>query len=114
MKKLDEMNCIACRGGDPPASKAERDFYFPQIPDWQIVQVDGQERLEKTFKFKKYLEAVDFTSKIGRWAEKQDHHPAILLEWGKVTVTWWTHVVDGLHQNDFVSAAKSDTFYLDY
>ena len=46
MKKLDEMNCIACRGGDPPASKAERDFYFPQIPDWQIVQVDGQERLE--------------------------------------------------------------------
>ncbi len=114
MKNLYEMKCIACRGGDPPASQEERDDFFPQIPEWQVVDVDGGERLQRGYKFKKYLDAVGFSSKIGKWAEDQDHHPAILLEWGKVTVTWWTHVVDGLHQNDFVSAAKSDQIFLEY
>ena len=108
MGNLEKMKCIACRGGDPPASQEERDQFFPQIPEWKSIQVEGQERLERQYKFRNYLELLEFANAVGRWAEEQDHHPSILIEWGQVTVTWWTHVVDGLHQNDFISAAKTD------
>ena len=64
--------------------------------------------MERTFKFKDFAEALSFTNKIGRIAEEEAHHPLILTEWGKVTVTWWTHKIKGLHHNDFIMAAKTD------
>jgi 4a-hydroxytetrahydrobiopterin dehydratase len=73
--------------------------------------VDGIKRLERLFKFKDYAEAVAFTNKIAAIAEEEDHHPRIVLEWGRVTVQWWTHVVKGLHRNDFIMAAKSDEMF---
>lgn len=83
----------------------------PQIPEWMIIEVDGVQRLERVFKFKNFVEALDFTNKIGEIAEQEDHHPLIVTEWGKVTVQWWTHVVKGLHKNDFIMAAKTDELY---
>jgi 4a-hydroxytetrahydrobiopterin dehydratase len=73
--------------------------------------VDGIKRLERLFKFKDYAEAVAFTNKIAAIAEEEDHHPRIVLEWGRVTVQWWTHVVKGLHRNDFIMAAKTDEMF---
>jgi 4a-hydroxytetrahydrobiopterin dehydratase len=65
-------------------------------------------RLQRAFKFKNYAQSVEFANKIAAIAEEEDHHPLIVLEWGRVTIQWWTHVVKGLHKNDFIMAAKTD------
>ncbi len=79
-----------------------------QIRNWQFKEVDGILRLEKVYKCKNFVEALKFVNNIGALAEMEDHHPLIVLEWGRVTVQWWTHVVMGLHKNDFIMAAKTD------
>ena len=80
-----------------------------QIPDWQPITTDSVLKLNKVFNFDSYSEAISFTNKIAQMAEEEDHHPAILLEWGRVEVTWWTHKIGGLHKNDFIAAAKTDS-----
>ena len=109
--KLTKMDCVPCRGGDPALTESEIDALMPQVPGWQVVREDGIPRLQKGFKFKGYAPAVTFTNAVATLAEAQDHHPAILLEWGRVTVSWWTHVIKGLHQNDFISAAKTEALF---
>ena len=86
--------------------------FKPQVPDWDIVEREEIYRLERMFSFNNFLEAIAFTNEIGVLAEKEDHHPALLTEWGKVTVTWWTHKIRGLHQSDFIMAAKTDQYFL--
>lgn len=108
MTKLSELKCVACRGGEPKLTDAEIAELQPQVPEWKIVEQDGVLRLERMFKFKNYAQSVDFTNRVTAIAEEQDHHPLIVLEWGRVTVQWWTHVVKGLHKNDFIMAAKTD------
>jgi len=80
----------------------------PQIPDWQVKEVDGANRLERVFKFRNFAQALEFTNKVGAIADEEDHHPMIITEYGKVTVDWWTHKIGGLHKNDFIMAAKTD------
>ena len=109
--KLAEINCVPCRGGDPKLTKGEIEALMPQVPGWQVLTGEEVPRLEKLFHFKSYAQAVAFTTAIAALAEEQDHHPAILLEWRQVTVQWWTHIIKGLHQNDFISAAKTDAIY---
>ncbi|NJC95497.1 MAG: 4a-hydroxytetrahydrobiopterin dehydratase [Anaerolineales bacterium] len=108
MEKLSELKCVACRGSEPKLTDAEIAELQPQVPEWEIVEQDGVLRLERMFKFKNYAQSVDFTNRVAAIAEEQDHHPLIVLEWGRVTVQWWTHVVKGLHKNDFIMAAKTD------
>lgn len=108
MTELTYMTCEACRFDAPQATTEERAEYSKQIPDWEIVTVDDVERLRRVFKLKNYSQAVAFTNRIAELAEKEDHHPLIILEWGKVTVEWWSHKIGGLHRNDFISAAKTD------
>jgi 4a-hydroxytetrahydrobiopterin dehydratase len=105
---LTELKCVACRGGEPTVTDEEIRELHPQIPDWQIPERDGIKQLERTFKFKNFAEALRFTNQVGELAEEEDHHPRLVTEWGKVTVTWWTHKIKGLHQNDFIMAAKTD------
>jgi 4a-hydroxytetrahydrobiopterin dehydratase len=112
MTELSQLKCVACRSGDPRLTNAEVAELQPQVPDWEVVEVDGIARLQRVFKFKNYGQAVEFTIKIASIAEEEDHHPLIVLEWGKVTVQWWTHVVKGLHKNDFIMAAKSDEAFV--
>jgi 4a-hydroxytetrahydrobiopterin dehydratase len=81
------------------------------VPDWELVEREGVKRLERTFKFKDFAQALAFTNRVGELAEQQDHHPVIVTEWGKVKVTWWTHKIRGLHQNDFIMAAKTQEAY---
>lgn len=108
MTELAQLKCVACRGGEPPLTEAEIAELHPQVPEWQIVARDGIPRLERVFKLKDFIEAAAFTNKIAMIAEKEDHHPLIITEWGRVTVQWWTHKIKGLHKNDFIMAAKTD------
>jgi 4a-hydroxytetrahydrobiopterin dehydratase len=108
MTDLSQLKCVACRGGEPKLTNEQINELQPQVPDWQVKEVDGGKRLERVFKFRNFAEAILFTDKIGTIAEEEDHHPLIITEWGRVTVQWWTHKVGGLHQNDFIMAAKTD------
>jgi 4a-hydroxytetrahydrobiopterin dehydratase len=111
MEELVELRCVPTRKGDPAAGEEEIATFHAQVPDWQIVERDGVRQLERVFKFKNFVQALAFTNRVGDLAEKEGHHPAILTEWGRVTVTWWTHAVAGLHKNDFIAAAKTDWLY---
>lgn len=111
MTELNEMKCTACRKGAPTVTDDEIAEFLPQIPEWTINEVDGVKQLERVFKFKNFREALAFTNRIGEAAEQEGHHPALLTEWGTVMVTWWTHKIRGLHQNDFIMAAQTDDIY---
>ncbi len=100
--------CVACRRDAPRLSPDELDALRPQIPDWQLVEHDGVPRLERVFRFPDFAQALAFTLRVGELAEAEGHHPALLTEWGRVTVTWWTRKIRGLHRNDVVMAAKTD------
>ncbi len=108
MALLADKCCTACRAGAPLATRGEVAKYLPQLPGWQITVVAGVERLEKAYLFKNFAQALHFTEQVGAIAEQHNHHPALLTEWGRVTVAWWTHKIAGLHVNDFIMAAKTD------
>jgi len=79
-----------------------------EVAGWQLLERDGIARLERVFQVPSFADALAFTSRVGALAEAEGHHPALLTEWGRVTVTWWTHKIRGLHRNDFIMAAKTD------
>ncbi len=108
MENLAAEKCVAPRKGEPALGDREIEDLQSQVSQWQIREVDGEKRLARTFKFKNFAQALEFTNKVGAIAEEQDHHPMLITEWGKVTVEWWTHVIGGLHKNDFIMAAKTD------
>jgi len=105
------MKCVACRGGEPTLTDDEITRLLPQVPEWSVVERDGIKRLERRFKYRNFAKALAFANEVGELAEAEGHHPAILTEWGKTTVTWWTHKIKGLHRNDFIMAAKTDQLY---
>jgi 4a-hydroxytetrahydrobiopterin dehydratase len=108
MLRLPAMKCEACHKGAPKVTDDEIARLHPQVPDWEITERDQIKRLERVFTFDTFVEALDFTNRVGAIAEEEGHHPALLTEWGKVMVSWWTHKIEGLHQNDFIMAAKTD------
>ena len=108
MSELSAQKCEACRADAPKVSDEELAVLVKQIPDWTPIVVDDIMQLERVFKFKNFKLALEFTNKLGAMAEDEGHHPGILTEWGKVTVTWWSHSIKGLHKNDFICAAKTD------
>ena len=78
-----------------------------ELPQWGIVEQDGEQRLQRVFTFKDFAAALAFTNEVGRIAEEAQHHPLLTTEWGSVTVQWWTHSIGGLHRNDFILAART-------
>lgn len=111
MSELANFKCTACRGGEPTLSDAEIADWLPDVPDWQVFSDGEIKKLERTFRFKNFKQAMAFTQLVGEIAEEEDHHPLIQTEWGKVKVIWWTHKIRGLHKNDFIMAAKTDQIY---
>ena len=109
MDTLTSEKCTACRRDSPRVTEAEVLELKPQIPDWILLEREGIERLERVYPFANFAEALAFTNRVGALAEEEGHHPAILTEWGRVTVTLWTHKIRGLHRNDFIMAAKVDS-----
>lgn len=108
MTALHEEKCEACRADAPRVSDEELRELIRDIPDWTPITRDGILMLQREFKFRNFRDAQAFTNRVADAAEEEGHHPEILLEWGKVTVTWWSHKIKGLHRNDFVMAARTD------
>jgi 4a-hydroxytetrahydrobiopterin dehydratase len=111
MENLGNMKCEACKEGAPTVTPEEIYELMPSIPKWLITEDFYINKLERTFQFSNYKNCIEFTVKVGEIAEEENHHPAILTEWGKVTVSWWSHKIKGLHKNDFIMAAKTDKVY---
>jgi 4a-hydroxytetrahydrobiopterin dehydratase len=113
MFDLSKQSCEACRADAPKVSDEDLKLLMPNIPDWQVIVVDGVMQLSREFGFRNFEQAMAFSNRVGDIAETEDHHPAILTEWGKVTITWWSHKIKGLHKNDLIMAARTDEVYAD-
>ena len=108
MSPLSTERCVACRPDAPRLTDAEVAELQREVPEWRVVERDGIPRLERAVEWPDFAEALAFTNRVGALAEAEGHHPALLTEWGRVTVSWWTHAIRGLHRNDFVMAARTD------
>ena len=111
MAGLTQATCVPCRGGIPPLDHAGVAALKPQVADWDIVDVDGVSRLRRSFKFPDFKSAMAFAVAVGELAEREQHHPDLHIAWGKVVVEVWTHKIGGLHENDFILAAKTDVIH---
>ncbi len=111
MSTLAENRCEACRADAPRLSAEEAAAYGREVPEWRIVERDGIRQLERSFRFRNFRSALEFTNRVGEIAEQEGHHPDLLTRWGEVTATWWSHKIKGLHRNDFIMAAKTDRLY---
>ncbi|MFP6847336.1 MAG: 4a-hydroxytetrahydrobiopterin dehydratase [Pseudomonas sp.] len=105
---LAQAQCQACTADATKVSEGELSELLREIPHWNIEERDEHKELERVYLFKNFSHALAFTNAVGTIAEEVDHHPALLTEWGKVTVTWWSHKLRGLHRNDFIMAARTD------
>ncbi len=105
-RDLAAMECVPCKGGVPPLDGTELERYLADLGgEWRVI--DGH-HLEKEYRFRNFREALDFVNRVGELAESVGHHPDIELGWGRVKLTVFTHKIDGLHESDFVFAAKAD------
>tara|TARA_Y100000590_G_scaffold404220_1_gene491546 strand:- start:102 stop:440 length:339 start_codon:yes stop_codon:yes gene_type:complete len=107
LNELSKKSCEACEVGAPLVPESDFPDLLTQVEGWQIHR-DEINKLIKQFMFDDYIAAVHFTNAVANLAEQEDHHPSINLEWGKVTVQWWSHKIKGLHMNDFICAAKTN------
>jgi len=108
MSELASKSCVPCRGEVPPLKGKELSAIHTQLPesaDWKVVK---EHHITRTFTFPDFKQALDFVNRVGAVAEEQGHHPDILLTWGKVEITLWTHKIGGLTESDFIMAAKID------
>ena len=108
MSDLASKTCVPCRGGVPALHGSQLHEYSHQLPQWTVVD---EHHITRTFTFPDFKQALDFVNRAGGVAEEQGHHPDLLLTWGKVEVTLWTHKVNGLTESDFIMAAKIDSLY---
>jgi 4a-hydroxytetrahydrobiopterin dehydratase len=104
MTELAGKTCVPCRGGVPPLLKAEAEGYLREAPGWTLMD-DGR-RIEREFKHKDFKAALAFVNEVGAIAEDEGHHPDITFGWGYARVSLHTHKIKGLHENDFIMAAK--------
>jgi 4a-hydroxytetrahydrobiopterin dehydratase len=105
---LADRRCVPCQGGTPPLTREEFSPLLAQLEGWRV---HDDRMLVKTFKFKNFVEAVEFVNAIMPVAEAENHHPDLHVSWGQVTVDLWTHKIKGLAEADFVMAAKIDRVY---
>ena len=110
MTDLSQQTCSVCEIGTPTLPDDQQIELLKDLDGWDIDRTNIS-RLVKVFKFKNYKQPLEFANLIASLAESQNHHPKIIIEWGEVTLEWWSHEIKGLHKNDFICAAKSDKFY---
>jgi 4a-hydroxytetrahydrobiopterin dehydratase len=108
---LVEKSCTPCRGGIPPLTQTEAAAYREQAPDWELL--DGAKRIERTYRFKNFREAFAYVERAAALAEAEGHHPDIRFGWGYATISLHTKKIKGLHENDFIMAAKLDRIAAD-
>jgi 4a-hydroxytetrahydrobiopterin dehydratase len=106
---LANKTCTPCRGGTPPLTREQAELFHAQAPDWQLA--DEARRIERSFRFRNFREALTFVQEVGELAEVEGHHPNISFGWGNATVSLQTKKIKGLHENDFIMAAKIDGMF---
>ena len=104
MEGLAEKRCVPCRGGITPLTEPEARALSAGAPGWRLEE--GATRLHRRFEFRDFLEAMKFVNRVADVAEQEGHHPDIAIHWNVVDLTLWTHTIGGLHENDFIVAAK--------
>ncbi len=103
---LAQKSCVPCRGGIPPLAPDESKKLLAQAPQWQLL--DDGTRIERTYRFGNFREAFSLVQRVSELAEAEGHHPDISFGWGFATFSWQTKKINGLHENDFIMAAKTD------
>lgn len=111
MENYETQVCTACLADAPRATQTQIEDFLHEYSNWELLESEGIPQLVRGYTFKNYAEALKFTNLVADLSEREGHHPAILLEWGKVRVSWWTHKIRGLHKNDFIMSAKTDQLY---
>ena len=104
--ELAGKSCVPCRGGVPALSLQEAGALQRQTPLWSLEE--NGKRLNRTLEFADFREAMKFVNRVAEIAEAEGHHPDIAIHWNRVELTLWTHKIGGLHENDFILAAKID------
>ncbi|HMU96796.1 MAG TPA: 4a-hydroxytetrahydrobiopterin dehydratase [Elusimicrobiota bacterium] len=107
-RRLADEGCRPCDGGASLLAPEELAGLMVSLRLWKLEKIAGVPRIVKTFPFKTFADGMAFARRIADLADAEDHHPTLLVEWGRVTVSWWTHSLGGLHRNDFVMAARTD------
>ncbi len=103
---LTAKTCVPCQGGIPPLTRIESERFLEEVPEWTLS--DDGVWIERRFPFGDFAEAQAFVNKVGELAEAEGHHPDITFGWGYAKVIFYTHKIKGLHENDFIMAAKVD------
>jgi 4a-hydroxytetrahydrobiopterin dehydratase len=111
MIELLQEKCVACRADSPRVTDEEVVELHPKVAEWELAEENSVPQLQRSFRFPDFAQALAFSTSVGEAAEAEGHHPRIVTEWGKVTISWWTHKIRGLHRNDFIMAAKTDQLY---
>jgi 4a-hydroxytetrahydrobiopterin dehydratase len=111
VEALYQQRCEVCQVGAPPATEQQRETFLKQLPDWEIIEMDSVPQLSRDYRFKDFKQAMVFARGVADLAEAVGHHPALLVEWGKVNLRWWTHKIHNLHESDFIMAARCDQLY---
>lgn len=111
MDNLAQEHCVPINASSLRLDEGEAGNLLAELAGWKIYRKENEPRLEKSFKFADFKQALEFTDQLGQLADVENHHPALLTEWGSVTVTWWTHRIKNLHRNDFIMAAKTEAVY---
>lgn len=101
---LSEKKCVPCQGGMPAMSMPEAEAMLAEVPGWELI--GGGSRIQRTFRFANFVQSQAFACQVGELAESEQHHPDISYGWGYCTVVFYTHKIGGLHENDFIMAAK--------
>lgn len=105
---LAEQPCTACDSRAKPLSDVAIAQFLAECPGWVLNASDGIKKITKVYDTGDFSSAIALANAIATIADKANHHPSIIVEWGQLTVSWWTHSVQGLHKNDFIMAAKTD------
>ena len=104
--ELDQKTCVPCRGGVPPLTEREAGLMLAEVPEWGLF--DGATRVCRRFTCEDFASAMGFVAKVGELAEIEGHHPDVTFGWGYAEIMFYTHKINGLHENDFILAAKID------
>lgn len=106
---LDQKTCVPCQGGIPPLSQEEAEKLLTEAPKWKLL--DDGTKLQRNFEFSNFVESMAFVNKVGELCEEEGHHADITFGWGYASVLFYTHKINGLHENDFIMAAKTNKLY---
>lgn len=106
---LDQKTCVPCKGGIPPLTLADATQLLSETPKWALI--DDDQKIRRNFAFNNFVDALAFVNKVANLCEEEGHHADLQFGWGYATIIYYSHKIGGLHENDFIMAAKTDKLY---